>query len=918
MAEPLTNSERVRRLRDEQRRQWLAGEPRMAETLLAAHPELAADSEACLDIIYSELCLREELGQSPSEEEYLQRFPDLATELQPLFDVHRALDNEALLQLSGEPTRDFAPHSPALPGSDAVANGRQRYRLVRLHKSGGLGHVYVAFDEELHRQVAVKQMQSGNADRPESRSRFLVEAEITGRLEHPGIVPVYGLGHDSQGRPFYAMRLIKGESLQAAIDRYHEAADRQDGSASAMQFRMLLRRLIDVCNAIAYAHSRGVLHRDLKPENIMLGPYGETLVVDWGLAKTFTLAGRTDDESEETLLKPSSGDGSAPTQTGLAVGTPHYMSPEQAAGWHEDLGPESDVYSLAATLYYLLTGGAPFRGVATEELLDHVRRGDFPPPRLVRREAPAALETVCLKGMALDPTQRYGTPRALAEDLERWLADEPVRAYQESWPQRLTRWGRRHRAWTRAVAAALVLVTLVSSVSAIVVRQKERRAQRLAQDNEQIAQREQSARQTAERERHLADAARQAAEAARQQAESAERQAQLSAEEARQQFTNAQEAANFLASLFHAADYTRLNEYGLRASRQKPEDLTARQLLDRGADELPKRFANQPELQAHLMNTLGNVYRSLGVYDRAEPLLEQALALRQEALSPSHADVAASLHNLAWLRHDMGEYKEAERLYRQALAMRVALFGPDDLSTATTKFNLAWLLGDVSQFDRQTGAESERLYREVIAARRKHLGDTHRDVAIAQAGLSRALFNKGASAEALVVIAQAMHNFEQLEETDSPLGIARLYFDAASLRTQRRYEESERLHRQVIERAKEYLGDEHPFVALLIGDLAGLLRVKGDTAEAEEAIREALDIGRRSPARGHPKMLAAMREFADALRDRGDVAEAESLYREGVELGRQRLGDDHPLVVELRQRLDGLLANTNTNEGASP
>ncbi|MGH7137013.1 MAG: serine/threonine-protein kinase, partial [Pirellulales bacterium] len=218
----------------------------------------------------------------------------------------------------------LVPSSTAQP-AQAAAPAAARFELLRPHASGGLGQVSVALDNELHRQVALKEIHPRLADHPESRARFLLEAEVTGGLEHPGVVPVYSLGQWCDGRPYYAMRLIRGESLEDAVRRFHDEAC--DEAEHELQLRKLLRRFIDVCNAIDYAHSRGVLHRDLKPSNIMLGPYGETLVVDWGLAKTAARPGDTPSATESIFAPPAAGDTPA-TRVGSAVGTPAYMSPE--------------------------------------------------------------------------------------------------------------------------------------------------------------------------------------------------------------------------------------------------------------------------------------------------------------------------------------------------------------------------------------------------------------------------------------------------------------------------------------------------------------------------------------------------------------------------------------------------------------
>jgi serine/threonine-protein kinase len=357
----------------------------------------------------------------------------------------------------------------ASSGVGAATSDGQRFRVLRPHAQGGLGAVFVALDGELHREVALKQILDHHADDPVSRRRFLLEAEITGGLEHPGVVPVYGLGSYGDGRPYYAMRFIKGDSLKRAIERFHtdEMLKANPGRRS-LELRQLLRRFIDVCNAIEYAHSRGVLHRDIKPSNVILGKYGETLVVDWGLAKA---TGQSEPGAEERTLIPSSASGSAETLPGSALGTPAYMSPEQARGDLEHLGPRSDVYSLGATLYCLLTGEPPQEGDDIGELLRRVQRGEFPRPRQSNASIDPALEAICLKAMALDPEDRYASERRLASDIERWMADEPVTAWAEPWTRPLLRWLSRHRTgMTGAAAAVLAGVVGLSAVLAVQTR----------------------------------------------------------------------------------------------------------------------------------------------------------------------------------------------------------------------------------------------------------------------------------------------------------------------------------------------------------------------------------------------------------------------------------------------------------------
>jgi eukaryotic-like serine/threonine-protein kinase len=454
-------------------------------------------SEADLAAILAPQTAEIECEGGPSDQGYVEELPHPESPTVYVGDAH-------------------AFHSFSPRGSSAESAAR--FRKLRLHAQGGLGKVSVAEDEQFRRRVALKEILEKHADSPESRARFIREAEITGALEHPGIVPVYALGWRPDGRPFYAMRLVRGTSMQAAIDRLHRkrvvkkrehatpdtvpaeaealpAGPQSPGRASPRvlrsaaqkrELRRLLRRFLTVCDTMQYAHTRGVIHRDLKPANIMLGKYGETLVVDWGLAKTLQGSDLPAVASADAIGPPPGSSMPSPTLSGRVIGTPGFMSPEQALGEVENLGPASDIFSLGATLYLLLTGRPPFTATTAEDQVEQVGQRHFPRPREVNPGLPAPLEAICLKALAWAPEDRYPSAAALGEDVERWLADEPIHAWREPLIHRASRWMRRHRSWTVAGAAALVLITVVSLVATAWVNAARQRAA-TARQNEAIA-----------------------------------------------------------------------------------------------------------------------------------------------------------------------------------------------------------------------------------------------------------------------------------------------------------------------------------------------------------------------------------------------------------------------------------------------
>lgn len=525
--------------------------------------------------------------------------------------------------------------------------GGSRYQIVRPHAAGGLGQVFIALDSELHREIALKLILDSHADQPEARSRFIVEAEVTGGLEHPGIVPVYGMGKYPDGRPYYAMRFIHGDSLRSAIEQFH----RQTPDYSSFDFRNLLRRLIDVCNAIAYAHSRGVLHRDIKPGNIMLGKYGETLVVDWGLAKALGKSAVGADISQGPVIPASaSGSGTAigsdATIPGVAIGTPAYMSPEQAAGNVGELGPATDVYSLGATLFCILTGKPPVQGNDLAAILQSVLRGEIAPPCSLQPAVPQALESICKKAMARSPASRYPSALALASDLEQWLADEPVMAHREPMSLRTRRWIRKHPRIVAGTAAAVLVGLTISILSLGIVNSQKLQ---LAKKNDQLDAA--LVRESIERQK---------AQASQRRADAEFRRAKRAIDE---YFTDVSESKELKEK------YPGMHEFRLKLLR-KAQKYYEEFLKERGDDttlqaETARAFSNLAIVAVQLT---GQKLHALANFQRAKAILER-LVQENPSVSFYVGELAGMYVNVGANQQSLGQTQDALASYQRALAL---------------------------------------------------------------------------------------------------------------------------------------------------------------------------------------------------------------------------------------------------------
>ena len=777
------------------------------------------------------------------------------------------------------------------------AGDKPRFSIVRHHAAGGLGDVFVARDRDLNRHVALKSIRGPAADDEAVRTRFGFEAEVTGGLEHPGIVPVYALGSQEDGRPFYVMRLVRGDSLGVAVRAFHEARPRpRRRDFQGVAFRGLLGRVIDVCNAVEYAHSRGVLHRDLKPGNIMLGRHGETLVVDWGLAKAVDPKG--DDGVDAETLLPISGNDSYRTLMGQTVGTPFYMSPEAARGEVAAMTPASDVYCLGATLYHVACGQAPFEGLVPGDpasIKEAVRSGRFRPPREAMPALPAPLASVIAKAMALDPADRYASAEAMAADLERWLADEPVAAHRESWAATGMRAARRNQrpiaAAAAVAAAALVGLSVLSA--------------RLADSNADLAD------SNAALEAALADAEANAA--------------------------SARDAAGGLIDVV-AKQLTALpgSEDFRESAVESAYDVF------RDVDERSPGDADARSQRALAARVLGAIKRFRKKYAEARGPTEEAVAIRRELAGGAggEATLVEALLELSVLEKLVDRPAAAAAVLREAgEVLRGQLAGrPEDRALEDQAAKVAVERGGLGEISEDYAAmladaeEASAVYERRAAS--DEAEDLDRTYALMTASMrSRSLWELGRRAESAAVFAEAAEKGRRWAERAPAVHtrhfLARLMLyrcrqlgrlrpipdeaDALTAETVRRYEDLQRhgaLYENYLARARMWR--------------AAVLRESGDADEAGELLGLAEEHFRgrvasvERPSEFRVDLAHALLLRADAAEAAGDAAAAARLLDEAIAQQRTAVGESPVVLLYARDLKDYEARRASLGEAGGP
>lgn len=875
------------------------------------------------------------------------------------------------------------------------AGASSRYRIDGEIARGGMGAILEVFDEDLRRKLAMKVIlersapgTTGTPSKPDGSTRveptvlarFLEEAQVTGQLDHPGIVPVHELGLDASGRVYFTMRLVHGRDLEAIFDLVARSAE---GWTTARALGVLLK----VCEATAYAHEKGVVHRDLKPANVMVGRFGEVYVMDWGLARVrgrsepaqkrrtaATAASESNDANAEPAAEPVATDrkdaatstigSELHTMDGDVLGTPSYMSPEQARGETEQLDERADVYAVGAMLYRLLAGRSPYsepgERANAASLWRRVLAGPPIPLATLAPEAPAELVAVCEKAMARERDDRYAGMQALAEELRAFLEGRVVQAFATGAWATAKKWMQRNRALAASLAAA-VLALAAGLVVSLLFAQQARDNARLAEARQteavasaQLAEQRrleasrnaelaEQRRGEADRNAALAEERRQQAVASEQLAEKRRGEAEASAAKALQQARIAETVTSFLNDDLLSA----------LAPEHEGRDVTVKQVLDMASIRLALQFADEPEIEAALRSTIGTSYQRLGEFATASAMLERSLALREQVGGSDREPVLKSLRSMAALQADRGEREAAIAAYEKALQIAEQDLGPEHRGTLSTRTDLAKVLSELGDLDR-----ARSLLEPTLAIQRRVLGEDHVDTLTARNNLALVDMRQGRLREAAAAFEDVLRLRRATDGDRHPETMVVATNLALAWNELGQLEAAERLGREVLATRRELHGDEHPLVGHALANLALFLQRRGRSAEAQPMFRDALailrvELGEDSPqvlmarhnlaasmdtpadfdaavamlqeviaARrrvlgdGHVDTLESINSLAARYYTAGRAAEAEPLYREAMLGSEKARGLDHPRTIGLRENLSGALLSLGQHEAS--
>lgn len=723
------------------------------------------------------------------------------------------------------------------------------YELIEELGYGGMGRVFLArrADGQFDQQVALKLLGMGfpSAD---AQARFLAERQILATLNHPNIARLLDGGVSEAGQPYFVMEVVEGQP----IDQYCEA--------HRLSLRERLQLVLDVCDAVQYAHQMLVVHRDLKPSNILVTDDGQVKLLDFGIAKLL---------NPDALLS-----GEVPrTRTGLLPMTPRYASPEQVRG--ETITTASDVYQLGIVLYELLTGSRPYRvegrtpseveriiceetptrpSTAVSQTAD-TTDGPTAPARF-RTALRGDLDTIVMKALRKEPERRYDAVEQLAEDIRRTLDGHPVSAHPDTWAYRSRKFVRRHR-WGVAVAA--VIVTLLAGYAATITWYSQR--------------------------------------------------TQTALDRAREEAQKLEQTTDFLAGLFERAD-----PYGT-GTQAYSDTLTTSELLERGVGRARSELSDQPAVQATILRTLGRLYRQRGNYDEAEPLLEEVLALQRGHPSSSALDWAKSLHELARLLRHKGELERAERLYHEALATQRAELGD------TPHPDVAENLSELGIIAARTGAyeRADSLFREALSMRRTLHGPDHPEVATALHALGLLHVLKEELGVAERMLRRSLDIRRNHVDDEDPYVAETLDRIGQVLVMQGKTGEAEPLLEKAWAIREARFPEVHPARATSLSNRARLFRAKEEYDTADSLFREAQEIYQTLYGTENMDAASTLFERGRVLQAKGKDADAERLYREALSMQTSLHGPEHPSAQRSREALTEIQATRDTcAEEASP